>query len=497
MSKRKLTYKDFKQYFSNSVQKKDKHAFEKQMMQDAFEEEAFDGLSKLSNNELEQDISELKIDINRRVIQTRRIIPVWFRYAASVIILIGIGTSIYLLNNRFWQDTMLRQQISEEMEIADSILIESEQEIKQFVEKIASESFRKDTSLDLAEELIADNRKKEVKKTIVVVDDDIDIENDKMISDAFVTETDEAIELDAILDIVEFEEEEELVYDEIEIIAENIVETEKLEQALQGKVSGVEIRGVAKSSAVGTRPASLSADLSAEQDGKADPAGGKRSKRKAEENIAEQEKEVAKRVITGKVLGAEDNLSIPGVSIVIEDNPSIGTTTNIDGEFALTISDDDEELKTLIAAFVGMETLEITIEGDTNILVYMESDVMEMDEVIVTAYGVSAGKQDYSEIERIEAKPPNSLGIAKYKKQLIESLDYSKLSDSPGKHKIKFSFTVNANGKLSNFDFIKSSDVAFNDEIIRVMKEMGNWIPATENNQDIRSTVKFTLKIII
>jgi len=50
MSKKKLTYKDFINYFSNNLQNNDKHDFEKEMMRDAFEEEAFDGLSKLKED---------------------------------------------------------------------------------------------------------------------------------------------------------------------------------------------------------------------------------------------------------------------------------------------------------------------------------------------------------------------------------------------------------------------------------------------------------------
>ena len=76
MSKKKLTYNDFKKYFSNNLQDRDKHAFEKKMMQDAFEEEAFDGLSGLSEEELEEDIVKLKAGINKRTKQSRRIIPI-------------------------------------------------------------------------------------------------------------------------------------------------------------------------------------------------------------------------------------------------------------------------------------------------------------------------------------------------------------------------------------------------------------------------------------
>ena len=66
MSKRKLTYKDFKEYFSNNLPNKDKHSFEKGMMQDSFEEDAFEGLSKLSNDELEEDIRNDNVIINNK-----------------------------------------------------------------------------------------------------------------------------------------------------------------------------------------------------------------------------------------------------------------------------------------------------------------------------------------------------------------------------------------------------------------------------------------------
>ena len=97
--RRRLTFGDFKKYFHNNMRSKDKHDFEKRMMQDAFEEEAYDGLSRLSEKELEEDVEELKGSITRRT-KRRGLVPHWFRYAASVIVLVGIGISVYLLNDR-------------------------------------------------------------------------------------------------------------------------------------------------------------------------------------------------------------------------------------------------------------------------------------------------------------------------------------------------------------------------------------------------------------
>ncbi len=94
----------------------------------------------------------------------------------------------------------------------------------------------------------------------------------------------------------------------------------------------------------------------------------------------------AQMQISGTVTGAEDGLSIPGASVVVKGNTSIGTTTNMDGEYSLTVPSGTEAL---IISFVGMKTTEVLINGRTTIDVQLESEVLEMDEVVVTAIGIS------------------------------------------------------------------------------------------------------------
>jgi TonB-linked SusC/RagA family outer membrane protein len=94
--------------------------------------------------------------------------------------------------------------------------------------------------------------------------------------------------------------------------------------------------------------------------------------------------------ITGKVIGSEDGLSIPGVSVVVKDNATIGTTTNVDGQYSLTIPNSAEAI---IFTFVGMKAQEVIIGGRSVIDVQMESEILEMDEVVVTALGISREKK--------------------------------------------------------------------------------------------------------
>ncbi|MFC2104945.1 SusC/RagA family TonB-linked outer membrane protein, partial [Bacteroidota bacterium] len=89
--------------------------------------------------------------------------------------------------------------------------------------------------------------------------------------------------------------------------------------------------------------------------------------------------------------GAEDGLSIPGVSVVVKDNLTIGTTTDMDGKYTLTVPSTAE---TVVFSFVGMKTQEVLIGGRSVIDVALESEVLQMDEVVVTAIGIKREKRE-------------------------------------------------------------------------------------------------------
>jgi len=89
------------------------------------------------------------------------------------------------------------------------------------------------------------------------------------------------------------------------------------------------------------------------------------------------------RTISGKVTSAEDGSGIPGVTIMVK-GTAVGTVTDLDGNYSLEV---EPSYKTLIFQYVGMKTVEIAIGNQTTINVAMEPDVLQMDEVVVTAIG--------------------------------------------------------------------------------------------------------------
>ena len=89
--------------------------------------------------------------------------------------------------------------------------------------------------------------------------------------------------------------------------------------------------------------------------------------------------------VKGTVYSSDDNLPIPGVSIVIKGTSS-GTVTNIDGQFSLSI---DQSRATLVFSFVGCKTQEVEVTVGSDVSISLESEALQLDEVVVTAYGVS------------------------------------------------------------------------------------------------------------
>jgi len=93
----------------------------------------------------------------------------------------------------------------------------------------------------------------------------------------------------------------------------------------------------------------------------------------------------AQKAVTGKVTSAEDGLGLAGVPVVVK-GTTIGTSTDVNGSFTLSVPND---ATTLVFSFIGMKTQEITIGSQTVFNVTLESDVMALGDVVVTALGIS------------------------------------------------------------------------------------------------------------
>lgn len=85
--------------------------------------------------------------------------------------------------------------------------------------------------------------------------------------------------------------------------------------------------------------------------------------------------------VSGVVMDSQDNTPLPGVMVMIN-GTTIGTTTDVNGRYSITIPNNSNRL---IFNFIGMVSQERTITGPT-MNIFMEPDVQALSEVVVTGY---------------------------------------------------------------------------------------------------------------
>lgn len=87
-------------------------------------------------------------------------------------------------------------------------------------------------------------------------------------------------------------------------------------------------------------------------------------------------------VVTGTVT---DPLGDPliGVNVVLKDNPTVGTITDMDGKFSLEAGNS----KVFVFSYIGYAPQEVSIVGKNNIQVQLKEDSETLEEVVVVGYG--------------------------------------------------------------------------------------------------------------
>ena len=94
-------------------------------------------------------------------------------------------------------------------------------------------------------------------------------------------------------------------------------------------------------------------------------------------------------MVKGTVTSADDGEPVIGASVLVK-GTQIGTITDVEGQFQLTSV--PVSAKYLVVSFVGMEQKEVPIKPG-HISIVLKSSTQQMDEVVVTALGISREKK--------------------------------------------------------------------------------------------------------
>ena len=94
---------------------------------------------------------------------------------------------------------------------------------------------------------------------------------------------------------------------------------------------------------------------------------------------------LAQKTVTGKV-SDETGSPLPGVSVLLK-GTTIGTVSDADGNFSISIQQSDAGNATLVFSFIGFIQQEVPVGSQSSINVTMEPDIQTLNEVVVVGYG--------------------------------------------------------------------------------------------------------------
>ena len=122
---------------------------------------------------------------------------------------------------------------------------------------------------------------------------------------------------------------------------------------------------------------------------------------------AESSPEFMVKKITGKVIDNEKGEPMPGVSIVAK-GTTIGTTTNANGEYVLTVPD---EAKVLVFSYVGYQPQDVNIGNRSSINITLKIDPRSLDEVVVVGYGTQYKREITGSVASVSGRDVRAVPV--------------------------------------------------------------------------------------
>lgn len=106
------------------------------------------------------------------------------------------------------------------------------------------------------------------------------------------------------------------------------------------------------------------------------------------------------RTITGVVTDAKDGSTLPGVSVTVKEVPGIGTQTDANGRYSISVP---AAAKTLVVNYIGFGTVQAPITGSV-VNAAIRENAQQLSEVVVVGYGTQTRQSVTGSIAGVTAK---------------------------------------------------------------------------------------------
>ena len=165
------------------------------------------------------------------------------------------------------------------------------------------------------------------------------------------------------------------------------------------------------------------------------------------------------KTVTGNVTD-ENSESLPGVNVIVK-GTTVGTITDVDGNFKITVPSGKSLLQ---FSFIGFESKEIDISKTNKITVQLKSSTIGLDEVVAVGYGVQKKVNLSGSIESVKGDAlaqRSTIQTSQALQGIAAGVTVTSNNGKPGKEgttvRIRGIGTINDNNPLVLVDGVSSS----------------------------------------
>jgi hypothetical protein len=469
MSGTESKYERIIKYLKGLLSNRERHDLEKEMTQDAFEEEAFEGLTLMSGDELKADMEILRNRLKNRVESSRkRNLGIFYRIAAAIILLAGISGVLYLIF-RMPAQNLITEEAGNKIHKAPSQIIPP-------------------SATDTA--FITERRpvtKSERVKSPPAVPEKPESRVNRSVETGIAGTMTKTMAAEAVA--------EESVAREAAVSDKEVAEKEKnVEEQVfaQKKMADNEEKAEGKT-AVGEKNAG-NEPVSEEY---RELAVSRRRSEAAAPSAAGK----AGRVQSMATVMDTDGNPLPGVTI-LEKGSTHGTVTDIDGKFSLEPFDKGSVLE---LSYIGYAPLEINTNDVAGKEIKMTEDLIALDEVVVVGYGVQKKSDETGAVARLQMEditpqgntaapgiinpvPPGG-SVKAFKQWVHQRLNKSVMNAYNERQKILVTLTVQTDGSVSDIHIKEDVPEALAKEFTRIISQSPRWQPAMKDDLPVVTKV--------
>ncbi|HYK75947.1 MAG TPA: TonB-dependent receptor [Daejeonella sp.] len=120
------------------------------------------------------------------------------------------------------------------------------------------------------------------------------------------------------------------------------------------------------------------------------------------------------KTVSGKVTAANDGLPLPGVSVFVKGNQTVGTQTDGQGAFRLTVP---ANATNLVFSYVGFRQKEVPISGGS-MQVQLEIEQKQLSEMVIVGYGTQIKQDLTGSVSGVKAKEIENLPLPTFETAL-------------------------------------------------------------------------------